>query len=155
MCGLAPGLWIKYLGSIGACESPTEAPNTAADPLWIGAVNYPGGGAQDELFDGQIDDVRVWRVIRTGDQIRSAMDAGLSGQEQEAVGTAFRELLMNAIEHGGNYYLTYHRWATREQVLTCYPQFPEFLRLKRKHDSTETFQSDWYRHYSAMFKDTL
>src|SRR5689334_22356146 len=34
-------------------------------------------------------------------QFLREMDAGLSGQEQEAVGTAFRELLMNAIEHGG------------------------------------------------------
>ena len=30
------------------------------------------------------------------------MGTGLSEQEQEAVGTAFRELLMNAIEHGGH-----------------------------------------------------
>ena len=30
---------------------------------------------------------------------------------------------------------------------TCYPQFGEFLRLKRKYDPTELFQSDWYRHY--------
>ena len=55
--------------------------------------------------------------------------------------------------HGGSYYLTYHRWATRKQVETCYPQFPEFLRLKRRHDPEERFQSDWYRHYKAMFSD--
>jgi len=67
----------------------------------------------------------------------------------------FRRLIDRAIEHGGNYYLTYHRWATREQVSTCYPQFTEFLRLKRRYDSAETFQSDWYRHYSAMFKVSL
>ena len=34
-------------------------------------------------------------------QFLKEMEAGLSGSEQEAVGTAFRELLMNAIEHGG------------------------------------------------------
>lgn len=67
----------------------------------------------------------------------------------------FRRLIDRAIEHGGNYYLTYHRWATREQVLTCYPQFPEFLRLKNRYDPTEIFQSDWYRHYSAMFGRTI
>ncbi|HLL15175.1 MAG TPA: hypothetical protein VK388_08930 [Pyrinomonadaceae bacterium] len=49
------------------------------------------------------------------------------------------------------YYLTYHRWATRERVLTCYPQLPEFLRLKRRYDPREIFQSDWYRHYREMF----
>ena len=67
----------------------------------------------------------------------------------------FRRLIDRAIEHGGSYYLTYHRWATREQVLSCYPKFPEFLRLKRRYDPAETFQSDWYRHYLAMFDDAI
>ncbi len=67
----------------------------------------------------------------------------------------FRRLIDLAIPHGGSYYLTYHRWATRKQVETCYPQFPEFLRLKRRHDPEERFQSDWYRHYKAMFSDVL
>ena len=31
------------------------------------------------------------------------------------------------------------------------PQFQEFLRLKKEHDPTERFQSDWYRHYNQMF----
>ena len=39
------------------------------------------------------------------------------------------------------------RWASLEQVESCYPQFGEFLRLKRAHDPDEVFQSDWYRHY--------
>ncbi len=63
----------------------------------------------------------------------------------------FRRLIDRASSHGGSYYLTYHRWATREQVLACYPQFPEFLRLKRRYDPAETFQSDWYRHYKTLF----
>jgi FAD/FMN-containing dehydrogenase len=65
----------------------------------------------------------------------------------------FRLLIDRAIEAGGNYYLTYHRWATREQVLACYPQFPEFLRLKKRYDPGEVFQSDWYRHYKLMFNE--
>jgi FAD/FMN-containing dehydrogenase len=64
---------------------------------------------------------------------------------------AFRRLTDVAIRHGGSYYLTYHRFATREQVLACYPQFPEFLRLKRNYDPTERFQSDWYRYYRKLF----
>ena len=56
-----------------------------------------------------------------------------------------------AIEHGGSYYLTYHKWATREQVEACYPRFDEFLRLKLHHDPRERFQSDWYRHHQALF----
>ncbi len=63
----------------------------------------------------------------------------------------FRLLIDRAIRFGGSYYLTYHRWATRAQVLQCYPQMPEFLRLKRAYDPAELFQSDWYRHHRAMF----
>jgi FAD/FMN-containing dehydrogenase len=67
----------------------------------------------------------------------------------------FRRLIDRAIQHGGSYYLTYHRWATRKQVETCYPRFPAFLRLKKKYDPEERFQSEWYRHYKAMFADQL
>ena len=68
---------------------------------------------------------------------------------------AFRRLIDMAIRRGGSYYLTYHKYATREQVLTCYPQFPEFLRLKRSYDPQERFQSTWYRHYRSMFADVF
>ena len=63
----------------------------------------------------------------------------------------FRRLIDRGREHGGSYFLTYHRWATREQVLACYSQLPEFLALKRKYDPRERFQSEWYRHYRSMF----
>lgn len=59
---------------------------------------------------------------------------------------AFRRLIDLAIDRGGKYFLTYHRWATREQIETCYPQIREFLRRKLEHDPDERFQSDWYRH---------
>lgn len=68
---------------------------------------------------------------------------------------AFRRLINMAIHRGGSYYLTYHKYATREQVLACYPQFPEFLRLKKRYDPEQRFQSDWYRHYRRMFADVL
>ena len=64
----------------------------------------------------------------------------------------FRRLIDMAIRRDGSYYLTYHRWATREQVLACYPQFPEFLRLKQQYDPGERFQSDWYRHCKALLE---
>ena len=64
---------------------------------------------------------------------------------------AFRRLIDMAIRRGGSYYLTYHRYARRDQVETCYPQFESFLRLKRKYDPGELFESDWYRHYRPMF----
>ncbi len=68
---------------------------------------------------------------------------------------AFRRLIDMAIRRGGSYYLTYHRFATRDQILACYPQFPEFLRLKKQYDPEDRFQSEWYRHYTRMFADVL
>jgi FAD/FMN-containing dehydrogenase len=68
---------------------------------------------------------------------------------------AFRCLIDMAIKRHGSYFLTYHKYATRRQVEACYPQFSEFLRLKRKYDPQELFQSDWYRHYMAMFADVV
>jgi FAD/FMN-containing dehydrogenase len=66
---------------------------------------------------------------------------------------AFRRLIDHGIAHGGTYYLTYHRWATRRQLETCYPQFAEFLALKRRYDPTERFRSDWYDHHRTMFSE--
>lgn len=65
----------------------------------------------------------------------------------------FRALIDLALARGGSYYLTYHRHATREQLLAAYPQFPEFLRLKLAYDPGERFQSEWYRHYKACFTE--
>lgn len=73
----------------------------------------------------------------------------------EKAATNFRRLIDRGIEYGGSYFLTYHKWATRKQVETCYPQFPEFLRLKKEYDPEERFQSNWYRHYKKMFGDSL
>jgi FAD/FMN-containing dehydrogenase len=69
----------------------------------------------------------------------------------EQAAAAFRDLIDLGVAHGGSYYLTYHRWARRDQVERCYPQMPEFLALKRQHDPDERFQSTWYRHYRRMF----
>jgi FAD/FMN-containing dehydrogenase len=69
----------------------------------------------------------------------------------DAAAAAFRDLIELGIQHGGSYYLTYHRWARKDQVERCYPQFTEFLALKRRHDPDEIFQSNWYRHYRTMF----
>lgn len=68
---------------------------------------------------------------------------------------AFRRLIDMAARRGGTYYLTYHRYATRGQIESCYPRFAEFLKLKMKYDPEERFQSDWYRHYKSMFADSL
>jgi FAD/FMN-containing dehydrogenase len=69
----------------------------------------------------------------------------------EAAAAAFRDLIDLGIRHGGSYYLTYHRWARKDQVEQCYPQMRTFLAKKREYDPDEVFQSNWYRHYRAMF----
>jgi FAD/FMN-containing dehydrogenase len=68
---------------------------------------------------------------------------------------ALRRLFDMAARRGGTYYLTYHRYATRDQIESCYPQFTEFLQQKRKYDPEGRFQSDWYRYYRTMFADSL
>ena len=77
-------------------------------------------------------------VVHTEEKIAEAADA-------------FRLLIDLAIERGGSYYLTYHRWARKDQILACYPEFPEFLQKKASYDPDRLFQSDWYRHYVEMF----
>jgi FAD/FMN-containing dehydrogenase len=67
----------------------------------------------------------------------------------------FQRLIDLALEQGGSYFLTYHRWARKDQVLAAYPQFVEFLKLKRRYDPGELFQSEWYRHYRTMFATEL
>jgi FAD/FMN-containing dehydrogenase len=69
----------------------------------------------------------------------------------EAAAATFRDLIDLGVKHGGKYYLTYHRWARKDQVEACYPQMPAFLALKAKYDPDDIFQSDWYRHYRRLF----
>jgi len=69
----------------------------------------------------------------------------------EASARSFRGLIDLAIARSGSYYLTYHKFAKPEQVMACYPQFKEFLDLKKKYDPVERFQSDWYRFYRRLF----
>ncbi len=68
----------------------------------------------------------------------------------EQAANAFRDLIDAGIAHGGSYYLTYHRWARKDQLERCYPQMRAFLAMKRAYDPDEVFQSNWYRHHRAM-----
>src|ERR1700676_2648759 len=81
-------------------------------------------------------------TVHTPDGIRRSADT-------------FRRLIDMAARRGGSFYLTYHRDATRTQMESCYPRFAEFLRLKRKYDPEERFQSEWYRNYKNMFADSI
>ena len=63
----------------------------------------------------------------------------------------FRRLIDHALRHGGSYFLTYHRFATREQLAAAHPGIREFLAAKRIFDRDGIFQSDWYHHISGLF----
>ena len=73
----------------------------------------------------------------------------LAGIEKAA--RDFRSLIDAAIDRGGSYYLTYHRWARKDQVAACYPQFRDFLDMKSRHDPAGLLRSDWHAHYQEMF----
>jgi FAD/FMN-containing dehydrogenase len=62
----------------------------------------------------------------------------------------FRRLIDRAIELGGSYYLTYHRWAEARQLLACHPRIQEFLQEKRRLDPGTVFRSDWYTHHERL-----
>lgn len=70
------------------------------------------------------------------------------------VRTTFQYMIDKAIEFGGSFYLTYHKWARKDQIISCYPQMVKFLELKRKYDPEELFRSSWYEHYKHMFNLT-
>jgi FAD/FMN-containing dehydrogenase len=63
----------------------------------------------------------------------------------------FRRLIDRAIEQGGSYYLTYHRWASAEQVRACHPRLAAFLEQKRRYDPDRVFRSDWHVHHERLF----
>ena len=65
-------------------------------------------------------------------------------------GADFRRLIDRAIELGGSYYLTYHRWADARQLVACHPRIHEFLREKRNLDPDAVFRSDWYTHHLSL-----
>lgn len=58
---------------------------------------------------------------------------------------AFQALIDEALQRKGSFFLTYHRFATKAQLLSAYPELPEFLNKKIQLDPDEIFQSDWYR----------
>jgi FAD/FMN-containing dehydrogenase len=64
----------------------------------------------------------------------------------------FTRLIDHAIAHAGSFYLTYHRFARRDQLLACHPGINAFLAAKHRFDPAGVFQSDWYRHIVAQLE---
>jgi FAD/FMN-containing dehydrogenase len=75
-----------------------------------------------------------------------------SAEGRERAAEAFRMLIDVALSYDGSYFLTYHRWARRDQVERAYPQFAAFLAAKDRLDPEQRFQSEWWRHYRALFQ---
>ena len=62
-----------------ATGNPTGGPYAETE-LYIGTYNN-GGGPGGFLLDGQIDEVRIWNVVRTGAQIAGNRNCILTGDE--------------------------------------------------------------------------
>lgn len=73
---------------------------------------------------------------------------------RERTSNAFRALVNLSNNLGGSFFLTYHRYATPDQVERCYPRIRQWLALKKLHDPAELFCSDWYQHYRDAFAAT-
>lgn len=65
---------------------------------------------------------------------------------------ASRALIDVALDHGGSYHLTYHRWARRDQVEAAHPRIREFVQAKQALDPAGVFQSNWYRHLLRLLE---
>ncbi|MFC0017252.1 FAD-binding oxidoreductase [Roseibacillus persicicus] len=63
----------------------------------------------------------------------------------------FQSLIDLAISFQGSYFLTYHRWARRDQIEAAHPNFAAFLSEKLRLDPQERFQSNWWRHHRDLF----
>lgn len=66
-----------------------------------------------------------------------------AGVARSAAG--FRALIDTALGLGGSYFLTYHAFATRDQLLAAHPRVEAFVARKREHDPGGRFQSEWWR----------
>jgi hypothetical protein len=62
----------------------------------------------------------------------------------------FVALIETALSFGGSYFLTYHRWASKEQTLKAHPSITKFMQSKLKYDPKELFSSDWYEHLKNL-----
>ena len=94
---------------------------------------------------------RVYRALPEEDRKKAA----IFGQNYGQAGAVDRFGPALGLPKALSGHLTYHRWASREQVEACHPRLVEFLRLKLAHDPEQRFQSEWWRHYRAMFADAL
>lgn len=65
------------------------------------------------------------------------------------------DLTNSAIDLGGTFYLPYRHHYTKKQLLTCYPEFAEFVKLKNKYDHSNLFGNLWFDEYSQKIENSL
>jgi FAD/FMN-containing dehydrogenase len=110
-------------------------------PLIYGTVRF---------IEQDKDSFLAWAKKRYACVIFSPHSSGET-QAFRKTGEVCRQLIRAATKRGGSFYLTYNRFASREDLASAYPQFQDFLNLKKQYDPRETFQSDWYRYYKGLF----
>jgi FAD/FMN-containing dehydrogenase len=96
------------------------------------------------------DSYLAWAKKRYACVIFSPHSSGKT-QALRKTGDVCRQFIRAANKRGGSFYLTYNRFATRDELASAYPQFQQFLNLKKQYDPRETFQSDWYRYYKGLY----
>lgn len=66
---------------------------------------------------------------------------------------SFRTLIEIALTMGGSYYLTYHRYASKQQLMQAYPQFQTFIDKKIAYDPSGRFRSNWFNQLCLALED--
>jgi FAD/FMN-containing dehydrogenase len=110
-------------------------------PLIYGTVRF---------IEQDKDSFLAWAKNRYACVIFSPHTSGET-QALRKTGDVCRQLIRAANKRGGSFYLTYNRFAARDELAAAYPQLQDFLNLKKRYDPRETFQSDWYRYYKGLY----
>ncbi|KAK3236719.1 hypothetical protein CYMTET_53156, partial [Cymbomonas tetramitiformis] len=66
-------------GTLWASQKEGAQDNNPETPVLLGALQEKGNPM--DFFDGIIDEVRIWSVARTQDELRMAMHLSLTGSE--------------------------------------------------------------------------
>jgi len=73
--------WAIYVDG-QADGTNTADPNTTDQNLKIGNISDPSNG---EYFNGTMDELRIWKVARTAEEIAAHMNTELTGKEEDLV----------------------------------------------------------------------
>ncbi len=71
----------------------------------------------------------------------------LTSDEIKHTGSWTRNLVDTVLALGGNYYLPYQPFATKNQFRTGYDRYKQFVSIKQNYDSTGLFNNLFYQNY--------